>query len=102
MRRAARKDANKDAIVSYLRACGCSVYDLKQPVDLLVGKHQQTVLVEVKDGAKAPSRQRYTPAQEAFLANWQGGAVVTIRDVEGARTLVGVLDSNAEATGRPG
>lgn len=97
MRRAARKDDNKDAIVSYLRACGCSVYDLRQPVDLLVGKHRQTVLVEVKDGAKAPSRQRYTPAQEAFLASWKGGAVVTIRDVEGARTLVGALDMHEQS-----
>ena len=91
MRRAARTDDNKTAIVSALRSAGCSVYDLKQPVDLLVGANLRTVLVEVKDGAKSPSRQKYTPAQEAFMATWQGGPVATIRDVDGALRLAAVL-----------
>lgn len=93
MRRAARTDANKQEIVDFLRAAGCSVYDLKQPVDLLIGKHNRTVLCELKDGRKPPSAQRFTKAQESFLATWRGGAVVTIRDIEGARTLVRMLDA---------
>ena len=93
MRRAARCDANKAEIVAFLRACGCSVYDLKQPVDLLVGKSGRTALVELKDGSKPPSRQKHTIAQERFLAEWKGGTVSTIRDIEGARTLVAMLDS---------
>lgn len=93
MRRAARTDANKLEIVQFLRAAGCSVYDLKQPVDLLIGKHNRTVLAELKDGRKPPSAQKYTPAQESFMATWRGGAVVTIRDIEGAKTLVRLLDA---------
>lgn len=91
MRRAARIDDNKQAIVSALRACGCSVYDLRQPVDLLVGLNGHTALVEVKNGAKSPSRQKYTPAQEAFMATWKGGAVATIRDVDGAIRLANLM-----------
>lgn len=92
MRRAARTDANKQEIVDFLRAAGCSVYDLKQPVDLLIGKHNRTVLCELKDGRKPPSAQRFTRAQESFMSTWRGGAVVTIRDIEGAKTLVRMLD----------
>ena len=91
MRRAARTDDNKAAIVKTLRDQGCSVYDLKQPVDLMVGANLQTVLVEIKDGNKSPSRQKYTPAQEAFMSTWQGGPVATIRDVDGALRLAAVL-----------
>lgn len=88
MRRAARKDDNKDAIVSALRSAGCYVYDLKQPVDLLVGARGQTLLMEIKDGAKSPSRQRHTPAQEKFLAEWSGGHVVTVTSVDEALSAV--------------
>ncbi len=94
MRRAARIDANKAQIVAYLRGAGCSVYDLKQPVDLLVGKCGHTALVEIKDGEKSPSKQALTPAQQAFMLTWRGGAVSTIRDVEGARRLVQMLDGS--------
>lgn len=93
MRRAARTDSNKQEIVDFLRAAKCSVYDLKQPVDLLVGKNNRTVLCELKDGRKPPSAQKYTQAQESFMATWRGGAVVTIRDIEGAKTLVRMLDA---------
>lgn len=90
MRRAARTDANKSAIVSAFRSAGASVYDLKQPVDLLVGIAGRTLLVEIKDGNKPPSAQKYTPAQEAFMAGWTGGPVVTVRDVAGALTAAAV------------
>lgn len=91
MRRAARTDANKAQIVSALRGAGCCVYDLKMPVDLLVGKNGKTILVEIKDGQKRPSEQKYTPAQEAFVASWTGGPVATVRDVEGALTVARML-----------
>jgi len=91
MRRAARTDANKDQIVAVFRAFGCSVYDLKQPVDLLVGANNRTLLVEIKDGAKSPSRQKYTKAQEQFMETWKGSTVATVRDVEGARTVARMM-----------
>lgn len=88
MRHAARVDANQAAIVSALRLHGCSVYYLKLPVDLLVGKKGKTVLVEVKteDG-------KYTPLQRTFMQTWNGGPVATVRDVEGALTLARSLDT---------
>lgn len=82
MRRAARVDANQADIVSALRAAGCKVWIIGLPVDLLVGKAGVTVLVECKT-----AKGGYTPLQEAFLADWPGGPVATIRDVEGALTL---------------
>ena len=68
MRYAARTDANKHEIVDYLLSMGCSVYDMRQPVDLLVGANGRTCLVELKDGSKPPSKRKYTKAQQAFMA----------------------------------
>lgn len=87
MRRAARVDANQAAIVSALRSAGCKVWIIGLPVDLLAGKNGKTILVEVKT-----AKGSYTPLQQAFLTEWNGGPVATIRDVEGALTLARSLD----------
>lgn len=91
MRRAARTDGNKADIVSAMRSVGCSVYDLRQPVDLLVGRNGRTLLVEIKDGQKTASRRKYTPAQEAFMSTWRGGTVATVTDVDGALRAVAAM-----------
>ena len=91
MRRAARTDANKAEIVSALRAAGCVVWDLKLPVDLLVGANGKTMLVEIKNGRAVPSAQKYTKLQESFMSTWTGGPVATVRDVEGALTAARLL-----------
>ena len=91
MRYAARKDESKDEIVAALRAAGCVVYDLRQPVDLLVGANGRTVLVECKSGRKPPSARKYTPAQVSFMATWTGGPVATVIDVQGALTVARML-----------
>jgi hypothetical protein len=91
MRYAARTDANKLAIVSALRAAGATVYDLRQPVDLLVGIGGRTLLIEIKDGTKPPSKRRHTPMQESFLATWRGGAVATIDSVDAALRIIGAM-----------
>lgn len=96
VRRAARTDANKTAIVSALRSYGCSVYDLKQPVDLLVGIHGRTELVEVKDGEKPPSDRELTPAQKAFIATWNGASVKVVNDVDGALRIARALAFGVE------
>lgn len=88
MRRAARVDANQQAIVAALRAAGCKVWVIGLPVDLLAGKNGHTVLVEVKT-----AKGKHTPLQEAFMADWTGGPVATVRDVEGAMTLARSLDA---------
>lgn len=82
MRRAARVDANQAEIVAALREAGCVVWIIGLPVDLLVGKNGHTVLVELKT-----AKGRHTPLQAAFMADWTGGPVATIRDVAGALTL---------------
>lgn len=82
VRRAARTDANHAEIVAAFRKLGCSVLSLaamgKGCPDLLVAKHGQSLLVEVKDGAKPPSARTLTPDQEAFRRGWKGGIVVAI------------------------
>ena len=68
---AARRDANERDIVSVFRKLGWSVSQAG-PLDLVIGKHGRTVLIEVKDGAKMPSQQRLTPSERRFIENWRG------------------------------
>ena len=49
MRRASRRDENEKEIVEALRAVGATVYLLNEPCDLLVGYHNQTILMELKN-----------------------------------------------------
>lgn len=79
---AARSDSNRAEIAEVFRAHGWVVYDLRTPVDLLVGKGGVTMLVECKRDAKA----KHTKAQASFLATWIGGPVLTIRSAEDAKT----------------
>lgn len=83
MRRAARVDVNQQAIVERLRAIGARVYFIKEPVDLMVGYRNATVLLE----CKAPGG-RITKAQAEFIAQWNGGALHVVRDAEEAVNLV--------------
>ena len=87
MRYAARVDANKDQIVSALRAAGAFVWDLKLPVDLLVGYAGHTFLVEIKRDQKAP----LTPLQRDFFASWSGGTLARVDSAESALRMIGVI-----------
>lgn len=94
MRRAAKIDANQPDIVEALRRCGATVQPLHtvgQGVpDLLVGFRGQTLLLEVKDGAKPPSERKLTPDQVRWHEAWDGHPVYVVRDVTEA---VGVLNA---------
>ncbi len=90
-RYAARTDANKAAIVAAFIDEGCSVYDLRQPVDLLVGINLMTMLVECKDGSKPPSARKHTTAQAKFMSTWRGGPAATVTDVDGARRVARMM-----------
>lgn len=97
LRRAARTDANKSEIVAALRQAGATVWDLKLPVDLLIGYTDErgkghTLLMELKNGRAAPSQQKLTKLQSTFMATWTGGPVVTVNDVEGALRALKVLE----------
>jgi hypothetical protein len=69
-------DANHAEIVRALLGIGCSVLDLSRvgqgAPDLLVALAGRNLLLEVKDGAKAPSERRLTVAQVEFRAKWRG------------------------------
>jgi hypothetical protein len=93
MRRAARTDANKKGIVKSLREAGASVYDLKMPVDLLVGFEGKTCLVEIKDGSKPPSARKKTDAQIKFWDEWTGGPLVLVTDVESALRMLRIVSA---------
>lgn len=87
---ARRTDANLTAIVEELRRLGLSVHVLNDVVDLVVGYGGLSMLVEVKDGAKPPSRRQLTPAQLKFRETWTGGIrlVTCLQDArETASTL---------------
>lgn len=92
MRRAARTDANQEAIVAALRAMGCSVLSLaavgKGCPDLLVGFRGVNTLIEVKDGSKPPSRRALTDDEARFIAEWRG-QVDVCATVAGALRIVG-------------
>jgi len=91
---AKRTDSNHAEIIKTLRQLGCSVFDSSRVAggfpDLVVGINQVTCLVEIKSDAKA----KFTFAQEMFMMNWKGSAVVRINDVDGAIRLVKMLDNH--------
>lgn len=76
MRRAARTDGNHTEIVEAFRKHGCSVWDTSRMgeggPDLVVGRWQRCVLVEVKDGSLPPSRRKLTPDEIKFKREWKG------------------------------
>ena len=87
MRRAARIDANQEAVVIALRAAGAYVWIIGLPVDLLVGYKGHTFLVEIKDGPK----KRLTALQEAFFAKWDGSTLMRVDGPEAALRMIGVM-----------
>lgn len=87
MRRAARVDANQEAIVEALRKIGCRVHTMQAMgggfPDLLVSFRGMLSLIEVKDGSKPPSQRKLTPAQEKWHAEW-GDDVRVVKSVQEA------------------
>jgi Holliday junction resolvase len=95
MRRAAKTDANQDAVVSALRAAGATVQSLaavgKGVPDLLVGYQRQTFLIEVKDGQKVPSARQLTEDQVKWHGEWKGGLLAVAEGPEQALKIIGVI-----------
>ena len=87
MRRAARVDANQEAIVSALRAANAYVWIIGLPVDLLVGYKNHTFLVEIK----TDSKKRLTKLQADFFENWSGSTLARIDSPEAALRMIGVV-----------
>ena len=92
-RRAARTDANHARIRTGLRTVpGVTVRDCSHVgggfPDLLVGYRKRTILMEVKDGAKAASARKLTPAQVAFHAGWTGSPIWVVETLDQALDIV--------------
>ena len=90
MRRAARRDASEDQIVSALEACGAYVTKINDAgrFDLLCWYRGHTLLLEVKDGRKPPSAQKLTPAEEKFHCEWPGDNLHIVNSVDSALAIL--------------
>ena len=80
LRYARKTDANEREIVKALEAIGCTVWQIQEPVDLLVGTSGQNFLLEVKNPA---GKNRKTSLQDQFFSDWKGKAHI-VRSVEEA------------------
>ena len=86
MRRAARPDDNHTEVSKAFARLGWSVLDIHQLpncADIVVGKNDRNIIIEIKDGEKAPSRQKLTPGEQKFHDRWNGELriVTCIQDV---------------------
>lgn len=94
MRRAANKDGNHAEIVAALRDHGCKVVDLagvgNGVPDILVWVEgfRRWLLIEIKDGAKSPSRRALTPDQEKWHKEFTGCLVYIVTSPEEAIAAV--------------
>jgi hypothetical protein len=86
-RYAKQRDENEKEIVAALESIGCTVYQLDQPVDLLVGRGATNVLMEIKNPAKPRADRQLTPNQRRFFASWKG-QVCKVETVEEAIEVV--------------
>lgn len=88
MRYAARVDRNHREIAQALQAVGCSVQSLHREgegvPDLLVGRAQKNVLIEVKIG-----RGELNPIQVSWHRAWRGQVAIA-RSVDEALRIAGV------------
>jgi hypothetical protein len=90
MRRAGRRDANEQDIIKAMRAEGAYVKQINDEglFDLLVSYRGETMLIEVKDGAKPPSARRLTEAEQKFHDEWPGSDLYIVNSVEEAIALL--------------
>jgi len=99
VRLAARTDDNQARIVNALRRAGCHVLSLAAVgngcPDLLVfrgcGDGGKLFMLEVKDGAKAPSKRRLTRHQEIFHREW-GSVIHVVKNEDEALRAVGLTE----------
>ena len=91
MRRYPRLDANQPEIVDALRKVGASVQSLASVgsgvPDLLVGYRGAWFVMEVKDGAKPPSKQALTPDEKEWHES-AGAVVHVVNSVERALAVI--------------
>ena len=89
---AKKVDKNQVLIVKTLRDYGAQVFHLhmvaKGMPDIMCCYADQTILMEVKDGED----KKLTPQQITLFANWIGGPLVRVDDVESALRILRMID----------
>ncbi len=92
MRRAARIDANQPEIVQALRDVGGSVAITSMVgngfPDIVVGYRGQNYLIEIKDGAKPPSKRKLTHDEQEWHDLWRG-TVHIANSIDEALAIIG-------------
>lgn len=86
-RHAARTDANQPSIIKALRDIGCTVINVKWPVDLVVSGGRlgdQTLWMEVKMPGET-----LTVAQKLFFDSWPGRKVIVHHEREAIEAVLG-------------
>jgi hypothetical protein len=77
---ARRQDANHGQLRTELEGHGwlvSDVHDVPNYFDLIIARRGVVVFVEVKDGAKAPSRRKLRPNQVELHATFQRAGAIT-------------------------
>lgn len=80
-----RVDANQKAIVAALRAIGCSVHVIGEPVDLLVGLRKRSVVMEIKN---PDANWKLTRQQEKFFRDFAGEAYIVEDEGQALRAML--------------
>jgi len=87
-----KTDKNQKDVVKALRDYGADVFLLHTVgggiPDLMVCYANQTILMEVKDGAD----KKLTPQQITLFANWKGGPLHRVNNVEEAISVLKLYD----------
>lgn len=103
-RRAAKVDENQGELVDLIRKLGVSVEITSSAhdgmTDLILGYGGVSVLTEVKDGNKPPSRRKLTPEQEKFHNRFMG-AITVIENQDQAIELVNRIKQAAAMLNKP-
>ena len=95
MRRAAKIDANQEAVVIALRAAGTKVQSLaaigKGVPDLLCQYEGTFYLIEVKDGRKTPSQRKLTEDQVKWHEEWKSAFLGVVESPDEALKFIGAI-----------
>lgn len=92
MRRAAKRDANHNAVANRFRALGCSVFETDRVgegfPDLVVGCIGINHMVEVKNLETRYGRDGFSGSQTAFNTAWRGEKVWLVCGEDEATAVV--------------
>ena len=67
------------------------VYEIRRPVDILIGYAGKTALAEIKSLDTRYGRKGLNDNQRSFAQTWNGGTFATITDTEGAARLLALM-----------